>query len=292
MQNVTTAVIPIAGLGTRFLPATKVSPKEFFPILDKPALQLVIEEAISSGIKRLILVISPLKGDPTLYFNPDSELEKQLALKNQLHLLSSVHAIRSSARIETVVQAEPAGLGHAILTAAPLLSKEESFAVMLPDDLYLADPPCLRQLLDLSAKRNRPAIALLEVPPQEVHKYGIAQVNQLDKRTYRIERLVEKPNPSEAPSHFALPGRYVITHQIFRFLRELRPGIGAEIQFTDALNEYAKAFPLLGYLIRGRRFDVGDICGYIEANVAYALTRTETKEQLRHNLRELLATDE
>ncbi|MBI4041888.1 MAG: UTP--glucose-1-phosphate uridylyltransferase [Deltaproteobacteria bacterium] len=291
MQNVTTAIIPIAGLGTRFLPATKAIPKEFFPILDKPALQLVIEEAISSEIKRILLVISPLKGDPTLYFNPDSELEKQLTLKNQLHLLSSVHAIRSSAKIETVVQTKPAGLGHAILTAAPLLKKEEPFAVLLPDDLYLADPPCLRQLLDLSAKRKLPAIALLEVPPQEVSKYGIAQVNQLNKRTYRIERLVEKPKISEAPSHFALPGRYVVTHEIFRFLRKVRPGRGGEIQFTDALNEYAKEVPLLGYLIHGRRFDVGDICGYIEANVAYALIRPETGEQLRHNLRALLADE-
>ncbi len=286
-MKVRKAVILAAGLGTRMLPVTKVVPKELLPVVDTPAIQLVAEEAARSGIEEIIFVISPGKTSLIEHFAPAPELERALEEREKLELLDLVQSVGKLARITAVEQHQPLGLGHAVLQAKSAVGGEP-FAVMLPDDIFDCQPPLLRQLLDVAEGQTAPAVALLEVPRSEVSKYGIVEGSKTGEHIYRISGMVEKPSPERAPSQRAIMGRYVLPPEIFGLLEHAEPGVGGEIQLTDALLALAKHRALYGYQFTGARYDLGDRVGFVLAQVAYALKRPDLADSLRPRLRELL----
>lgn len=279
-------VIPAAGLGTRFLPATKVLPKELLPIVDVPTLQLNVEEAAAAGIEDVVLVTARGKSAMEDHFDRSPELEAVLASRNKTRELEALRSISGLARITSVRQHEALGLGHAVLQAAPVVG-DEPFAVILGDDLIHAEVPGVKQLVDVYERTGKGVIALMEVPASETHLYGIAAGPMLDARTMQIERLVEKPK-TEPPSRLAVIGRYVLPGRIFEILKTTPKGVGGEIQLTDALAVLAREGQLLGYRFEGERYDAGDRLGYVKANVAYALRRPELAPGLRAWLREVI----
>jgi UTP--glucose-1-phosphate uridylyltransferase len=273
------AVIPAAGLGTRFLPVTKTVSKEMIPIIDKPMIQYIVEEAVGSGIEDVVLVISRHKEEIAHYFDYNAELEDRLMKSGKVELAKSIQAIAESCNIICVYQKEPAGLGHAVGCARPVVGKDP-FAVLLGDDLIDAKVPCTRQLIEIQEREGLSVVGVMEVPAEEVSKYGIVGGSSIDERTLRIDRMVEKPAPADAPSRFAIPGRYVVDGKIFEYIAETRPGKGGEIQFTDALQTLAQNEGLLAYRFEGDRYDTGDRLGYLSATLTFGLRRPELKDGL------------
>ncbi len=278
------AVIPAAGLGTRFLPATKAVPKELLPIVDIPTIQYIVAEAVAAGVRDVILVCARGKDSIVDHFDAAPELEAHLERSGKQDLRDRIRAIARMANVVTVRQQEPLGLGHAVLCARSLVG-EEPFAVMLGDDVIDAEVPATKQLADCYARTGLGAIALMEVPLEETAAYGVAGGPAIDERTIRIERLVEKPK-RDPPSNLAVIGRYVLPPRVFDILESLPPGVGGEIQLTDALAVLARQEGLVGYRFEGVRYDAGDRLGYLKANVAFALKRPELRQALLPWLRE------
>jgi UTP--glucose-1-phosphate uridylyltransferase len=283
MTPIRKAVIPAAGLGTRFLPATKAVPKELLPIVDRPTIQYIVEEAVAAGVRDVILVCARGKDSIVDHFDIAPELEAHLERTGKTALREQMRAIAKMANVVTVRQQEPLGLGHAVLCARDLVG-DEPFVVMLGDDIIDAAVPGAKQLADCYRRHGLATIALMEVPPAETHLYGIAAGQQMDERTIRIDRLVEKPK-ANAPSNLAVIGRYVLPPRIFEILEQVTPGVGGEIQLTDALAALAREEGLLGYRFEGDRYDAGDRFGYLKANVAFALKRPELRAPLLEYLR-------
>jgi UTP--glucose-1-phosphate uridylyltransferase len=279
------AVIPAAGLGTRFLPATKAVPKELLPIVDIPTIQYIVEEAVAAGVHDVILICSRGKDSIVDHFDLAAELEANLERSGKTELRKEMRRIAQMAQVVTVRQQQPLGLGHAVLCAKALVG-DEPFIVMLGDDIIDATVPATRQLTDCYARHGLGTIALMEVPPAETSMYGIAAGTAVDARTTRIDRLVEKPK-RDAPSNLAVIGRYVLPPRIFELLEQVKPGVGGEIQLTDALAMLAREEGLLGYRFEGDRYDAGDRLGYLKANIAFAMKRPELAGPLRQYLAEL-----
>jgi len=288
-MKVRKAVILAAGFGTRMLPASRTIPKEMLPVVDTPAIQLVVEEVVRSGIRDIIMVISPGKAAVLSHFQPAAELERALEERDKQELLAVVRATSALANITPVEQAVPLGIGHAVLQARELIG-DEPFAVLLPDDIFDADPPCLRQLLDVAEHENGPVVALMRVGKAEVSKYGIVEARPLGRRLYQLTGMVEKPHPDHAPSEFAIMGRYVLPPEIFSILAEARPGAGGEIQLTDALLILSKRRRLYGYEFEGVRYDLGDRLGFLMAQIGFGLKRPELADKFRAYLRSVLSS--
>ena len=276
-MRVKKAIIPAAGLGTRFLPATKAQPKEMLPIVDKPTIQYIIEEAIASGIEEILIITGRNKKSIEDHFDKSIELELQLEKSGNEDGLKMVRDISNMANIYFIRQKEPKGLGHAISCAKAFVG-DEPFAVMLGDDIVDSEVPCLRQLMDCYVKYETSIIGVQEVPLSEVHKYGIVNGTLIEDRLYKVKDLVEKPKVSEATSNIAILGRYIITPRIFDILENTKPGKGGEIQLTDALKTLISEESMYAYNFRGRRYDVGDKQGFLEATVEYALKREDLKK--------------
>ena len=288
MQKVTKAVIPAAGLGTRFLPATKACPKEMLPIVDKPTIQYIIEEALASGIKDILIITGHNKRSIEDHFDYNPELELNLREHGKDELLALVKEI-GDINLHYIRQKEPKGLGHAILCAKSFVG-DEPFAVLLGDDVvYNEEKPCLKQLLDVYDATGASVLGCQTVPQEKVSSYGIvASEATEDARIFKVNDMVEKPAVEDAPSRLAVLGRYVITPEIFAILEQTAPGRGGEIQLTDALKMLAKEQAMYAYDFVGRRYDVGDKQGYLEATVEYALRRPELREKFLRYLQEIM----
>lgn len=287
MQKITKAVIPAAGLGTRFLPATKATPKEMLPIVDKPTIQYIIEEALTSGIEDIIIISGRTKRAIEDHFDRSPELEINLQEHGKTELLELIRDI-ADINIHYVRQKEPLGLGHAILCAKQFIGREP-FAVLLGDDVvYNEEYPCLKQLIDVYEKTGSSVLGCQEVAVERVSSYGIVDSVQTDTdRVFKVRDMVEKPAVSEAPGRLAVLGRYVITSEIFEILEATAPGKGGEIQLTDALKFLAHQQDMYAYNFIGRRYDVGDKQGFLEATVEYALRNPELSSSFRVYLKTL-----
>ncbi len=281
------AVIPVAGLGTRFLPATKAQPKEMLPIVDKPVIQYIVEEAVSAGITQIIFVTGRHKRAIEDHFDRNLELERALEEKGKEELLRLVKDISELADIIYVRQKEPLGLGHAILTAEPAVG-DEPFAVMLGDDIMVSSPPAIKQLIGVFEKYRCSVLGVQEVPESDVSKYGIIGGKEVEDGTFRVDTLVEKPSPGEAPSSLAITGRYILTPGIFEALKRTPPGKGGEIQLTDGINILGQREALYGRIIEGKRYDTGNKLGFLEATVDFALAREDLREPFLRFLSEKL----
>ncbi|TYP70645.1 UTP--glucose-1-phosphate uridylyltransferase GalU [Paenibacillus methanolicus] len=284
-KRVRKAIIPAGGLGTRFLPATKAQPKEMLPLIDKPAIQYIVEEAVASGIERIMIVSGRNKRAIEDHFDKSYELEAELEAHGKAELLELVRGISHLADICYIRQREPLGLGHAVLSARSFV-ENEPFAVLLGDDILQSDPPCLKAMIDLHRERETSVVALMEVPWDQTHKYGIAELHP--HSTALIRSLVEKPAPGEAPSNLAVVGRYVLEPAIFELLEKARPGKGGEIQLTDSLQQLGLANPLAAYRFGGTRYDVGDKLGFVQATIDLALKRDDLADDVRAYLLERL----
>lgn len=276
------AVIPVAGLGTRFLPATKAVPKELLPVVDKPALQYIVEEAVRAGLAELLMVTGRGKDAIADHFDRQPELEAALEKKGDAARLSAVRHVSELAQVHFVRQGEPQGLGHAVLQAASYVGNE-TFAVLLGDDLIDSRDRLLERMLDVQQQRGGSVVALLEVPRQEISKYGCASVIETgEEDVWALTDFVEKPDPDLAPSPFAVIGRYVLSPTIFDALRETPPGIGGEIQLTDGIGRLAtRGEPVHGVVFRGRRYDTGDRLDYLKAVVRLAVDREDIGPEFR-----------
>lgn len=288
MKQITKAVIPAAGLGTRFLPATKACPKEMLPIVDKPTIQYIIEEALASGIKDILIISGHNKRAIEDHFDRNPELEVNLKEHGKDELLEQVKAI-ADVNIHYIRQKEPKGLGHAILCAKAFIG-DEPFAVLLGDDVvYNDENPCLKQLIDVYNATGSSVLGCQTVPQEKVSSYGIVASEATEnERIFKVNDMVEKPAVNEAPSRLAVLGRYVITPEIFKILEQTAPGRGGEIQLTDALKVLAKEQSMYAYDFVGRRYDVGDKQGYLEATVEYALRRDDLKDKFLAYLKKVV----
>lgn len=284
-QRVRKAVIPAAGLGTRFLPATKAIPKEMLPIVDKPTIQYIVEEAVAAGIEDIILITGRGKGEIEDHFDYNFELDETLRGKGKHDLLKLSRQPADMVRLISVRQKEPLGLGHAVLCAREAIG-DEPFMVLLGDDIIRAKTPVTQQMIAQFDQHGLPMVAVMEVPQDEVSLYGILAGAQRDERTIAVETMVEKPKPADAPSRNAIIGRYLLTPDVFDHIARTKPGAGGEIQLTDALDQLRRDRGLLGYLFEGERFDAGEKFGYLKANIEYALERPELGEKLLHYLQE------
>ena len=272
------AIIPAAGLGTRFLPATKAQPKEMLPIVDKPTLQYIIEECVTSGIEEILIITGRNKKSIEDHFDRSVELEMELEKSGKEEMLKMVREISDMVNIHFIRQKEPRGLGHAILCAKTFVGNEP-FAVLLGDDVvYNDNKPCLKQLIDCYEEYKTSVLGVQTVEPQDVNKYGIVGGLHIEDRVYKVKNLIEKPAVEEAPSNVAILGRYIITPKIFEILENTKPGKGNEIQLTDALLELIKHEAMYAYDFEGRRYDVGDKLGFIQATVEYALRKEELRD--------------
>jgi len=290
-RTVRKAVIPAAGLGTRFLPATKAVPKEMLPIVDVPTIQLVVEEAVAAGITDVVVINGRGKGAIEDHFDHAFELERTLRDRGNLELADAMSAISRMVRLISVRQKQPLGLGHAVLCAREAIG-DESFAILLGDDLIDNDgDPGIAQLARVHAQTGAGAIAVMEVPEGKEHMYGIVAGERDASGHMRIREMVEKPKPGTAPSRWAIIGRYVVPPAIWGHLASTRPGAGGEIQLTDALRELAASREgLYGVVVEGTRHDAGDKLGYLRANLAYALKRPALRDAVRALCREILDT--
>lgn len=294
-MNVKKAIIPAAGLGTRFLPATKAQPKEMLAIVDKPTIQYIIEEAVASGIQDIIIVTGRNKRSIEDHFDRSIELELELEKSEKTEMLEMVRKISDMANIHYIRQKEPRGLGHAILTARHFIGNEP-FAVLLGDDVVVSKQPCLGQMIDVYNEYKTSVLGVQRVAHEVVDKYGIVDCKVIDERVYKVRDLVEKPPIEKAPSDIAILGRYIITPTIFSYLETQDAGAGGEIQLTDALRRMAKDEAMYVYDFKGHRYDVGTKSGFIQANIEFALRNPETKEEmlqyinaLHDNMEEMLA---
>ncbi|QYR21230.1 UTP--glucose-1-phosphate uridylyltransferase GalU [Paenibacillus sp. sptzw28] len=278
-KRVRKAIIPAGGLGTRFLPATKAQPKEMLPLIDKPAIQYIVEEAVASGIESIMIVTGRNKRAIEDHFDKSAELETELEAHGKAEMLELVRSISHMADIYYTRQREPLGLGHAVLCARSF-TENEPFAVLLGDDILLSEPPCLKQMIDVYEAERSSVIAVMEVPWDQTHKYGIVDLEEGDTRG-RVRDLVEKPHPGEAPSNLAVVGRYVLEPAIFNLLERAEPGKGGEIQLTDSLQRLNWQSPLTAFRFDGRRHDVGDKLGFVQATIDLALDREDLGSDVR-----------
>jgi len=285
-MKVKKAVIPVAGLGTRFLPATKTVPKELLPIVDVPSIQYVVQEAVDAGIEEIIFVTGRGKDAIEDHFDEAPELEQILTDRGNTEMVKALRRIAEMIEVVSVRQKRPLGLGHAVLCARDLVGREP-FAVMLADDLVDSEVPCVRQLVDIFNRKEESVIALMQVPLEEVHQYGVIEGKEIEPRIYEIQRTVEKPVSSEAPSRMAIIGRYVLRPEIFEILQKQPPGRGGEIQLTDGLAQLARRRKMFGCVFAGERYDIGDKFGFVRATVAYALKRPDLKDKVTEYLRSL-----
>lgn len=276
------AILPAGGLGTRFLPATKASPKEMLPIVDKPMIQYAIEEAQACGIEEFIIITGKHKRAIEDHFDSAFKLEESLKKSGKKILLEEISRL-NQLNFAYIRQREALGLGHAISCAGPFV-KEEPFAVLLSDDIIETGDHLLRDMINLYRELDSPILALEKVPLSEVHKYGVVNGEKLRDNVYRINGLVEKPSPSHAPSDMAIIGRYILTADIFPVLEDVKPGKGGEIQLTDALSGLLKKRPIYGYLFTGKRYDAGDKIGYLKATVDFALKNPQVSVQFKEYL--------
>ncbi|MBM4760916.1 UTP--glucose-1-phosphate uridylyltransferase GalU [Bacillus sp. B15-48] len=280
MQKVRKAIIPAAGLGTRFLPATKAMPKEMLPIVDKPTIQYIVEEAIASGIEDLIIVTGKGKRAIEDHFDHAMELENNLMEKQKFELLETIHSISTMIDIHYIRQKEPKGLGHAIWCARKFIG-DEPFAVLLGDDIVQSEVPCLAQLMDEYNKRFSSVLAVKKVHESETQRYGVIDpIDDGDERIYQVQNFIEKPAPGTAPSNLAIIGRYILNPEIFMFLDEHEMGAGNEIQLTDAIQKLNKIQRVFAYEFEGNRYDVGEKQGFIETTIEFALQRPDLRDEL------------
>lgn len=286
-MKVKKAIIPAAGLGTRFLPATKAMPKEMLPIVDKPTIQYIIEEAVEAGIEEILIITGHNKKSIEDHFDRAIELELNLKNSGKEDLLKLVNDITNLVNIHYVRQKEPKGLGHAIL-CAKIFAKNEPFAVLLGDDVVDSRTPCLKQLIDEYEKYNCTILGVQQVDKKDTNKYGIVKGMKLSDRLYKVEDLIEKPKVEEAPSNVAILGRYIINPTIFEILENTRPGKGGEIQLTDALKTLISKEDMYAYIFEGRRYDVGDKLGFLQATVEYALKREDLRESFTDYLKTIV----
>ncbi|MEC0228027.1 UTP--glucose-1-phosphate uridylyltransferase GalU [Paenibacillus alba] len=285
-MRVRKAIIPAAGLGTRFLPATKAMPKEMLPIVDKPTIQYIVEEAIESGIEDIIIVTGKGKRAIEDHFDNCFELEQNLFEKQKFELLTEVQK-SSKVEIHYIRQKEPKGLGHAIWCARKFIG-DEPFAVLLGDDIVRADTPCLKQMIHQYEEMEASIIGVQHVSADEVSRYGIVDGMEINKRLFSVNHLVEKPKKEEAPSNIAIMGRYILTPRIFDILSNQEPGSGGEIQLTDAIAELNRLESVYAYEFEGQRFDVGEKLGFIQTTIDYALQREDLKYELLKYLSSIL----
>jgi UTP--glucose-1-phosphate uridylyltransferase len=280
------AVFPAAGLGTRFLPATKASPKEMLPLVDKPLIQQVVEEAVASGIESVVIVTGRGKAAIEDHFDVSFELEQLLEKRGKHEELKAMRAISEMARVSYVRQQEALGLGHAVLQARDLVG-DEPFAVMLSDDIIDAETPALRQLLDVHEKYNAPVIGTVEIEGEAISRFGVIAGEEVEPGVFKIDRMVEKPAFKDAPSNLAIIGRYVMTPDIFEHLANTQPGVGGEIQMTDGMRSLLQERPFYAVRFQGKRYDAGDKLGFLIATVEFALKHEELSAEFREYLQSL-----
>ncbi|MBI4595828.1 MAG: UTP--glucose-1-phosphate uridylyltransferase GalU [Candidatus Tectomicrobia bacterium] len=280
------AVFPAAGLGTRFLPATKASPKEMLPLVDKPLIQYGVEEAINSGIEEIVIITGRGKRSIEDHFDYSYELETALKNKRQYKLLEDMRSISNMVDFCYVRQKEPLGLGHAILCAKNIINSEP-FGVLLGDDIIDSDTPCLQQLIDIFNRYGGTVLAIQRVQKHEVSRYGIIKAEEIGKGVYRVLDLIEKPKQKEAPSDLAIIGRYILVPEIFLTLRETPPDLNGEIQITDAIKKLLPKQEVFAYEFEGKRFDAGNKLGFLMATVELALKRCDLGQEFRNYLRSL-----
>lgn len=286
-KKIKKAVIPAAGLGTRFLPATKAQPKEMLPIVDKPTIQYIIEEAVASGIEEILIITGRNKKCIEDHFDKSVELELELEKSGKKEMLKLVREISDMVDIHYIRQKEPKGLGHAISCAKTFVGNEP-FAVLLGDDLvYNEEKPCLKQLIDCYNEYNTSILGVQTVDAKDVDKYGIIKGIHIEGRVHKVRGLVEKPTVKEAPSNIAILGRYIITPQIFEILEETKPGRGGEIQLTDALSKLINEEAIYAYEFEGIRYDIGDKLGFLKATVEYTLRREDLRDEFMEYLNSL-----
>ncbi len=291
IPKVRKAVFPAAGLGTRFLPATKAQPKEMLALVDKPLIQYGVEEAMHSGIQNIIIVTGRGKSSIEDHFDVSFELEHLLESKNKPEMLSMVRSISDMIDVCYIRQKEALGLGHAVLRAKDLVGNEP-FATILSDDVIASEVPCIRQLLDVYEYYGASVVALMEVPKDAISSYGVVDAEPVShngnrQSLYRIRNMVEKPKASEAPSNLAIIGRYILTPEIFECIESIEPGSGGELQLTDALKYLLRNRPIYGLKFEGQRFDAGDKLGYLKATVEFALARHDMGAAFREYLKKL-----
>ncbi len=274
------AIIPAAGLGTRFLPATKAQPKEMLPIVDTPTIQFIVEEAIASGIEDIIIVTGRNKRAIEDHFDKNVELEEELKKSQKEDLLAQVRDISNMVNIHYIRQKEPKGLGHAIYCAKAFIGNEP-FAVLLGDDIVKAEEPCLKQLIRVYNEYKTTVLGVQRVPDSEVSKYGIVAGRQVEDRIFKVNDMVEKPDPEQAPSNIAILGRYIISPAIFSHLENITPGKGGEIQLTDALKSLMHHEAMYAYDFIGKRYDVGNKMGFLQATVEFALEREDLRDDFK-----------
>jgi UTP--glucose-1-phosphate uridylyltransferase len=286
LKKVRKAIIPAAGLGTRFLPATKAMPKEMLPIVDKPTIQYIVEEAIASGIEDIIIVTGKGKRAIEDHFDNAYELEHILMKQGKLDLLEKVKET-SKVDIHYIRQKEPKGLGHAVWCARNFIG-EEPFAVLLGDDIVQAETPCLKQLIDQYEQTFSSVIGVKRVPDEETHRYGIIDPLEQHGRRYQVRQFVEKPAPGTAPSNLAIMGRYILTPEIFLFLEKQEAGAGGEIQLTDAIQKLNEIQRVFAYEFEGKRYDVGEKLGFIQTTIEFALQHEELRDDLIQFMEKIL----
>ncbi|KKI93249.1 UTP--glucose-1-phosphate uridylyltransferase [Bacillus sp. SA1-12] len=287
MTKVRKAIIPAAGLGTRFLPATKAMPKEMLPILDKPTIQYIVEEAIAAGIEDIIIVTGKGKRAIEDHFDVAPELERNLSEKGKTDLLEKVRHSSNLANIHYIRQKEPKGLGHAVLCARQFIGNEP-FAVLLGDDIVVSDTPCLKQLMDEYENTGSSVIGVQTVEDNQTHRYGIVDPKTIEGRRYQVNNFIEKPAPGTAPSNLAIMGRYILTPDIFSFLEKQELGAGGEVQLTDAIQELNKMQDVYAFDFEGIRYDVGEKMGFVKTTIEFALNNDELGEEIFTFMEKLL----
>ena len=287
-MQVRKAVIPVAGLGTRFLPASKAIPKEMLTIVDRPTIQYIVEEVVASGIDQIILVTSEGKSAIENHFDYNFELDTILKEKNKMDLCEQVCNVANLIDIVSVRQKKPLGLGHAIWTTRNVIGNEP-FLVLLGDDLVQSKVPCCQQMLNLYGEVHESIVAIQHVPKNETHQYGVVEGTALRDRVYQVERLIEKPPPGTTDSDMAIIGRYLLKPDIFDLLEKTTPGHGGEIQLTDALLALSKKRPMYAYEFEGTRYDAGDKLGYLKAIIAFALQHPVLATEFRRHIKEVAA---
>ncbi|MBQ9442178.1 MAG: UTP--glucose-1-phosphate uridylyltransferase GalU [Selenomonadaceae bacterium] len=280
------AVIPAAGLGTRFLPATKAQPKEMLPILDKPTIQYIVEEAVAAGVEDIIIVTGRSKRSIEDHFDRSIELELGLEKEGKTEILEMVKSISEIANIHYIRQKQPLGLGHAVLTASHFIG-DEPFAVLLGDDVIVSKKPVLQQMLEVFNEYQTSVIGGQEVPLEVIGKYCSLDGKKVEDGVYKVQNLIEKPKPEEVFSNIAILGRYILTPKIFHYLETQTPGAGGEIQLTDSLNRLAHDEIMYAYLYKGKRYDIGSKMGFLQSNIEVALRNPEVSEQLKEYLNAL-----
>ncbi|MDR2076119.1 MAG: UTP--glucose-1-phosphate uridylyltransferase GalU [Desulfovibrio sp.] len=287
-MNIHKVVIPVAGWGTRSLPATKNIPKEMLPVYNKPGVQYVVEEAIQAGIEDVVFITNRDKSAIEDHFDYNLQLEMVLERSGKEEALAAIRQVAEMVRIISIRQKRQLGLGHAVLCAKDVVRYDDAFAVMVGDDLMFGMSPGIRQLIEVAQSERLPVIGVMEVPQDRVSRYGIISGEEISPGIYQVRKLVEKPRVDQAPSRLAIIGRYVLTPEIFVHLEKISPGHGGEIQLTDALQGQASARGLLAVKIRGMRFDAGDWAEYLTANIYFALQDEELREDLVRRLKPLL----